>query len=938
MRFTAFCLLAALALPVTATAQTLRVVPYVTGLDQPVGLVPHPTDPDIQFVLEKKGRIRIVERGTLRSGVFLDLSNQVSLQSERGLLGLAFDPDYATNRRFWVNFTRTNGHTDETHPEYGDTVVSRYTRRADDPYQADETSRLDLLFTEPDGRYIDQPTNSPNHNGGRMFFGPDGYLYVVVGDGGPANDASRSGQNPDTLLGKILRLDVRVADVADAPGNPDAVRGYRIPPDNPFVDGTPITTRHEIWAFGVRNPWRVTVDDPRLGGTGGLFIADVGESHVEEISYQPPSAGGRNYGWPLFEGTRANTEAPSGTAAAYGPLTPPIYEYGRTALMGSSITGGHRYRGRLLGPAMYGRYFFADFADTPTSPGVGRNGLFSLAITVDPATGEAGAADVQWHDVFQTLARRMVVSVDADLDGELFMTSFNTGTIFRVTTTDDVNGNGLPDSWEATFNLPALGPDAGGPFGDPNGDGVNNAEAFRRGWHPLGHPVAYFGEGATGFFNTRLSLLNEGDAPTVAVTEWQTATGTSVSQSVPIGARRVAVVDVGAHPQMASAEFATRVHADVDLTTARTMTWQGGAQAYGSHSEHGVSAPGTVWHFAEGATTMFDLFYLLQNTSTDTAAAVRIDYFVQGQGLVTRHYTVPAGQRQTVWVNQEPGLASAELGATVTSTNAVPIVVERAMYTRGPQLFPAGTAVAGEPALAPRWFFAEGATGSYFDTFIAVANPDDTPLDVTVRVYLPDGETSAAPLTFTRTARPRERLTLWLDQEVTDEGVSLANQGGLSVELTASRPFVAERATWWPGGFTTWHEGHASSGFPDPPAAHWRVAGGEVQLAPPGVDAPTDTYLLVSNVGTVDEQVNLTVYFTDLEPYTVTVPVPAGSRFTTSLAAVLRGVVSPGTRIDVGVRVDAVSPHATLYVEQAVYGTPEGGARWARGASHRASQ
>lgn len=937
MRFAGLCLVAVLTLiPVTAAAQTVRAVPYVTGLDQPVGLVPHPSDPTLQFVVEKKGRIRIIERGTLRSDVFLDLSSQVSLEGERGLLGLAFDPDYATNGRFWVNFTRSNGHTDPMHPEYGDSVVARFTRQVANPYQADEASRFDLRFTEPDGRYIDQPTGSPNHNGGRIFFGPDGYFYMVVGDGGPANDANRNAQNPAGLLGKILRIDVRVADAATAPGDADAVRGYRIPPDNPFVDSAPIAARHEIWAFGVRNPWRVTVDDPRLGGTGALFIADVGEGFAEEVSYQPAGAGGRNYGWPLLEGTRVNTEAPAGTVAAYEPLTPPIFEYTRLAGMGSSITGGHRYRGTLLGPGMYGRYVFADFADYPG--GVGKNGIYSLAITVDPVTGEASASGLQWHDVFNSTAPAMVVSVDADRNGELYLTSYNRGAIYRLTTTDDANGNGLPDAWEATFNLPALGPDAGGPFGDPNGDGIDNAETYRRGWHPTGHPVAYFGEGATGFFSTRLSLLNQGDTPAVAVTEFQTATGASVSQSVPVGARRVAVVDVGSHPQMASAEFATRVHADADLVTARTMTWQAGPQAYGSHSEHGVTTPATTWYFAEGATTIFDLSYLLQNTSPDTAAAVRIDYYVQGQGLVTRHYTVPAGERQTVWVNQEPGLASAELGATITSTNAVPIVAERAMYTRGAQLFPAGTVVAGEAALAPRWFFAEGATGSYFDTFIAVSNPDDTPLDVTARVYLPDGETAAAPLTFTRTAGPRERLTIWLDQEVTDDGTSLADQGGLSVELTAARPFVAERAMWWPGGFTTWHEGHASSGFPEAPGAHWRVAGGEVQLAAPGADAPTDTFVLVSNVGAVTEAATLTVYFTDLEPYTVPLVIPAGSRFTTSLAAVLRGIVAPGTHADVGVRVDAVSPGALLYVEQAVYGTPSGGQRWTRGAAHRASQ
>lgn len=899
-----------------AGAQSLVAVPYVTGLSQPVGLVPHPSDPQLQYVLEKAGRIRVIERGVLRPEVFLDLAGHVAATGEQGLLGLAFDPEYATNRRFWVNFTREpDGHT----------VVARFVRDAVNPYAADVTSRLDLEF-EPGERFIRQP--AANHNGGMILFGPDGYLYLPMGDGGGANDAYRHAQHPASLLGKILRIDVRVPDQPEAPGDPDADRGYRIPPDNPFVRGTPIEARPEIWAFGVRNPWRVAFDEPRLGGTGGLFIADVGQWNREEVSYQPAGAGGRNYGWPILEGTLVNQNAPQAVQAAYQPLTAPIVEYDHQNGFGRSITGGHRYRGALLGPTVKGRYVFGDI----------ENLIHHIEVSFDVATAQPTGRDLQTLRDVAPAGAGLLVSIDADLHGELFLVYLG-GTIFRLTTTNDSDGNGLDDTWEALFHLPALGTDAGGPFGDPNGDGVINAEAFRRGLHPTGQPIAYFAEGATGFFTTRISLLNDGETTSAAVAHWQTADGREATHTMPLGARRVGVADASTQGGLPSAEFATRIIADGPLVASRTMTWQAGASPHGSHSERGLASPGTVWYFAEGATTAFELFYLVQNASSTQTADVQIEYLVAGQGARASSALVPAGGRRTIWVNQVAGLSSAELGATFTSANGVPIVVERAMYTRGASpVFPAGHAVAGEPTLSVRWFFAEGATGSYFDTFLAVANPYDTPLDVEYRVYLPDGSTTGAPLRFRRTAAPRERLTIWLDQEVTDEGVSLAAQGGLSVELTAARPFIAERAMWWPGSFATWHEGHASTGFAEEPAAQWRLAGGEVHMPPYGVDPPIDTYLLLANLRAVDEAATVTVYFTDRDPVDHPIVIPAGSRFTLALSGVLRNIVPDDARVDIGLRVTAVSPDAQLYAEQAVYGTARGGPRWSRGAAHRGSK
>jgi glucose/arabinose dehydrogenase len=401
-----------------ALGQSVRLEPYLTGLDQPVGLVAHPTNPTLQFVIEKTGRIRMVENGVVRPDPFLNLSGQVASGSEQGLLGLAFDPAYETTRRFWVNFTRTGD---------GATVIARFVARADDPYRADDSSRLDLLFdTQPDRRFIAQP--APNHNGGRIFFGTDNYLYIAMGDGGGGNDQYRHGQTTTSLLGKLLRIDPHVPDVASAPleQRADAERGYRVPPTNPFVAGTPIPARPEIWAFGLRNPWRVTVDEPRRGGTGGLFIADVGQSGREEVSYEPPARGGRNYGWPLREGTVVNPQAPTGTTPAYLPLIDPIFEYGRD--VGISITGGYVYRGSALGAAMQGRYVFGDLS----------NRLYSIAVTVDPATGEAQASDFRNHTAEVGPLAGSLVSIDREATGELVLVMLN-GTILRLTSTEVVD-------------------------------------------------------------------------------------------------------------------------------------------------------------------------------------------------------------------------------------------------------------------------------------------------------------------------------------------------------------------------------------------------------------------------------------------------------------------------------------------------------------------
>ncbi|MGV3516945.1 PQQ-dependent sugar dehydrogenase [Luteitalea sp.] len=894
-------------------AQTLRLAPYVSGLSQPVGLVADPSDTRRHFVVEKGGRLRVVESGVLLPDAALDLTTQIVSAGEQGLLGLAVDPAFATTGRIWVNFTRA--------PD-GATVIARFTRAAGDPLRFDPASRLDLAFSsQPPQRAIPQPAS--NHNGGALLFDSAGVLIVPLGDGGGGNDAFRTAQDPQQLLGKILRLDVHVPDLATATPTEraDAERGYRIPPDNPFVDGIPLAARPEIWAFGVRNPWRVSMDAPALDGTGALLIADVGQSAREEIDYEPAGDGGRNYGWPLREGSIANPSAPGGVAAAYLPLTNPVHDYPRS--QGISVTGGHVYRGRLLGDAFAGRYVFGDFS----------NRLRSLRLTSTP--GSAVADDVREHTGEVGGLSGGLVSIDADLQGELYLVLIS-GAILRLTTTVDADGDGVDDAWAATFGLAGVAPADRGPFGDPDGDGFTNAQEYRRGSHPLGSPVALFGEGAAGFFATRLGLMNVRDVAEPVALRFVRADGRVVSRDVVVPARRSLAVDAGAVPGLANQEFATAIEAARPMATARTMTWPATGAAYGSHSERGTPQPRTSWYFAEGATTAFELFLLLGNASGTAPAQVRVDYLRQGAPPLSRTYEVPASSRRTIWVNQEPGLDQTELGAVVTSLDGVPIVAERAMYTRGGAVtFAAGHEAAGEPAPATRWVFAEGSTSPYFETFLSVINPGTVPLPVTAAIRLQDGTTAGAPLHFTRTVPARGRATIWLDREVTDEGVALAGQDGISVDLTAATGFVAERAMWWPGSSAEWHEAHASAGFSEAPRAAWHLPGGEFHANPSGGDPFVQTYVLVTNVGAVTEAVEVAVFLTDREPVRVDVAIPPNSRQSLAVSDLLAGtdigVLAPA---HVAVAVAARSPAAQLYAEQATYGsTPT--ERWARGGASK---
>jgi glucose/arabinose dehydrogenase len=337
----------------------------------PVDLTSPPGDPRL-FVVERAGRVRIIRDGTLLSSPFLDLAARVSSTRERGLLGIAFDPEYATNGRFVVNYTDLEG----------DTHIAAFTVSPTDPDQADALTEQLILF-------VDQPFET--HNGGQVAFGPDGYLYIALGDGGSNNDPLSNGQSLTTLLGKILRIDLNG-------GSP-----YGIPDGNPFAGIPP--ARAEIWSYGLRNPWRFSFD--RL--TGDLYVADVGESGFEEINVSLAAEGrgaGANYGWSLME---------AGSCVAMQDcdrtgLILPALQYDHT--QGCSVTGGYVYRGSAI-PWLQGAYIHSDFCS-------GRIHSFRFANGV-----------VSEEQEWPALQAGHVTSFGQDSAGELYFVT-SAGGVFRI--------------------------------------------------------------------------------------------------------------------------------------------------------------------------------------------------------------------------------------------------------------------------------------------------------------------------------------------------------------------------------------------------------------------------------------------------------------------------------------------------------------------------
>lgn len=364
-------------------AQKLAAIPYVSGINSPIDLK-HCGD-DRLFVADRAGRIRVINAdGTLRTIPFLSITSKISsTNSEEGFLGIAFSPNYKNDGKFYVDYT-SNISGQLT------TVVEEYKVSAADSNVADLSSALTILTQS-------QPFS--NHNGGNLMFGKDDYLYINLGDGGSGGDPFGNGQNKNTFLAKILRVDVSNSSIAQP---------YVVPPSNPFYNNATPGIKKEIWAYGVRNPFRSSVD--RL--TGDLWIADVGQNAVEEIDYQSANAiGGRNYGWNIMEGN--SCYSPSSGCNSAG-LTLPIYDYPHP--LGFSIIGGYIYRS-AQSKSLFGTYIFGDYVSQWIDGIRQSNGTLSGTVT---------------HLITAAQASGNPISFGEDRYGDQYIIFNGNGTIYKL--------------------------------------------------------------------------------------------------------------------------------------------------------------------------------------------------------------------------------------------------------------------------------------------------------------------------------------------------------------------------------------------------------------------------------------------------------------------------------------------------------------------------
>lgn len=412
------------------SAAAISTVRMASGLSRPVYVTAPASDIERIFIVEQHtGQIKILDlgSGTINASPFLTIAG-VSTRNEQGLLGLAFSPDYGTDGKFYVNYTSgaTGG---------GDTYIVEYQVSADPNIADPGSASVVMTYSQP----------YRNHNGGWLGFGPDGYLYIAAGDGGNGDDPGNRAQDiTNQRLGKLLRIDV-TSDAFPA----DTTRNYAIPLDNPFVA---ITGDDEIWAYGLRNPWRSSFD--RL--TGDLYIADVGQGDVEEINFQPAaSTGGENYGWRVMEGTMCNF--PTDPLPCYhASFTTPIHEYSHAPAPdgGYSITGGYVYRGPVA--PLHGVYFFADYVS---------NQIWSLSYDGFTKTGFTNRTAELVPDVGAITG---VSSFGEDAVGNLYIVDLG-GEVFKIICDPPVDGDYdsdcdadmgdlgvLSDNWDDTMGFSEL--------------------------------------------------------------------------------------------------------------------------------------------------------------------------------------------------------------------------------------------------------------------------------------------------------------------------------------------------------------------------------------------------------------------------------------------------------------------------------------------------
>lgn len=919
------------------------------------------------LVAERAGAVRLVRDGVLTADPLLTVG--VSLQVERGLLGIAVDPTFAQNGWFYLYYTSNDA-----------TPVNRVVR---------VTLENDVVTAGPTAILDDIPSTTGTHNAGALAFGPDGKLYVAVGDNGRRDDAQALG----VLSGKILRI------------NKDGT----VPGDNPFV-GTP-GARGEIWHYGLRNPFRFSFDP-----AGRMFIGDVGDAAYEEVDVAEASEKGLNFGWPCRE---AGHEGPAPDATCESTAVDPIHEYAHAGAGASSITGGS-VSGVGVYPAPYaGALFFADFVrdfidvltydsatrstsvvrfgddrhtmvhivtapdgriyyaslglgeirkivhqDFPevspltltasvapsaaqpratvlftatvststTSPVVTANlsalgGAASQALVDDGSSGDVMAGDrvFSWGvrvGASVAAGTRTVPVTVTDIQGR---TASASATLI-VQPIVDADADGLQDLCETTFGLDATsGASVHGAGGDFDNDGVTNLAECTGDTHPRGFFRRLFAEGvSSSFFTTEFALANtrtvsagqsSGVANAHVQLRFQRNDGTVVTHALTLPPQTRRTIDVSDIAGLATSEFATVVESDLEVVVDRTVSWS--RASYGAHAEVGLKQPSTTWYFAEGAThSGFSLFYLMQNPN-NTPVTVQVTYLrPAGQPPLTIGYVVPAQSRYTVWVNAaNAALISTDVSARMVAT--LPIVVERAMYRDdgSGSLWSAGHGGAGAPALSNTWFFAEGATGPYFDLYLLLANPSSTPAQVSAKYLLQSG----APVQKAYTVGPNSRLTIYVEREH-----ALLADTAVSTELVVTNgvPIVAERAMWWPGPTSvTWSEAHNSLGA-TAASSRWALANGQV-----GGALVADTYILIANLSTQPGLARVRLVLDDGTTRERTYSLSPTSRRNVNTAVDFTAMAGH----TFGALVESVGATALdLVVERASYWDAEG-VRWAAG-------
>jgi subtilisin-like proprotein convertase family protein len=469
--------------------------------------------------------------------------------------------------------------------------------------------------------------------------------------------------------------------------------------------------------------------------------------------------------------------------------------------------------------------------------------------------------------------------------------------------TADSDGDGMWNTFEKAFGLLEQINDAAD---DPDGDGRTNLQEFTDRTHPRGTNVRFLAEGAVNaFFSARLAIANPNDAPATVLARFLPEGATPIEEFLYIPAKSRRTIEAGSVTGLGG-PFSTVLESDSEVVLDRTMTWQPGAGAHSGHAESSQPAPSPIWYLAEGSTTgFFDLFYLFQNPSLTEPAQVRVTFLLaNGLPVIKEPYVVPPNGRLSLYVNQIPELAEADLSAIVESTNGVPIIVERAMYASPPghPTFAAGHGSAGVTAPNPKWFLAEGATGDFFKTYVLIANPSATPAQVQITYLLPSG----GPIIKTRLVAANSRATI----DVSGEDPALAATSmSIVVEATNAVPIIVERAVWWPGG-GPWYEAHNSPGTTST-GTKWAVADGEL------IATGSETFLLIANTSATPAQVKVTILFDDgTAPAEKTIAVGANSRHTMSV----RGDFPAADRRHFGAIVESLGPApARIVVERVMY-------------------